>query len=139
MEKVRENMSWAQPVALKLSTSARMASIVAFTSVTSLDGEHEHDSYFGEMKRNKWPELRNQPNKHLFIDFYPVRDIKPPNNQFCFPQFFSVWAVDFFFFCKSKTRLSQFWTNEKFVRKIRGMRKTRFVFWWFDGLMSRTR
>ena len=49
MEKISENMSW--PVALKLSTSARMASIVAFTSVTSLEGEHGHDSYFGENEK----------------------------------------------------------------------------------------
>jgi hypothetical protein len=54
-------------------------------------------------------------------DFYLVRDIKTPNNQSCFPQFFQPIFLSFSsenenkLFIGPKKVFPQFWSNEKFV------------------------
>ena len=55
--------------------------------------------------------------------YYLVRDIKPPNHDFCSPQLLS----RNFFSLTSSFSTAQ---TEKFLWKKLG--KTRFVVWWFD-------
>ena len=70
----------------------------------------------------------------LEIDFNLVRDIKQPNHEFCFPQFFPLIFLSLIrwkrkqHFHWSKTKKNLFWTSKNFVfifqllklRKFRG-------------------
>ena len=84
---------------------------------------------------------------------YLVRDIKPPNNQSCFPQFFPrifvSWAVEKenkLYIGHKTDKKKLFWTKTRFfilfqllkLRKIHGKNWGKQN-WFFGGLMSRTR
>ena len=66
--------------------------------------------------------LRTGPSQIENTFWYLVRDIKPSNNQFCFPHFFprifvsfSSWKRKETFYWSKTVFFCQFWTNEKFV------------------------
>jgi hypothetical protein len=79
---------------------------------------------------------------------YLVHDIKPPNHEFCFPQFFQR-----IFLCLTREKENKLFTGPKLRKKtcfgpvkslfsfstdqaeknsLKKLGKTRFVVWWFD-------
>ena len=80
----------------------------------------------------------------VFFLLYLVRDIKPPNNQSCFPQFFprmSSWKENEFFIgpkLRKKTCLGpqkclfSLSTTQAEKNSWKKLGKTRLVVWWFD-------
>ena len=79
--------------------------------------------------------------------YYLVRNVKPPNNQFCFPQFFprnflsltSLKRKQTFHWSKSqkkpvwtKKSLLSFSTDKTEKNSWKKLGKTRMVVWWFD-------